>query len=108
MALLVTTIKMLPTFCDLDLWAGDSVTFDVTVTDEGAPADLSVGTLAAELEDGTQFDIDIAGNVVTLSMAEGTTKARPDPFQWDLEWAGGPHGTVTLVAGRMRVREDVT
>ncbi len=106
--MLVDTITQLPVFTDLDVWAGDTVAFDVTVTLDGQPADLTQGTLAASLDDGTQFTITTTANVATLSMSEGTTKARPDAYDWDLEWEGSPRGTITLVAGRMRVREDVT
>jgi hypothetical protein len=108
MAYLVTTLKRLPVFADLEVWAGDSIAVTLRVTVGGSPADLTQGELTGGLDDGSEFTIDTshgADGTAVLSLPEG---AKPSATRWDVQWTGGPFGRLTVAAGAVRVREDVT
>lgn len=112
-----TTIDARPKPVDLQLYAGDDVTLEVTVTDNAtppAPIDLTGYTALAQLR-GTadaaisvDFDATITTNVISLTLAGADTTAMPAKGVWDCQVTSATGAVTTLCAGKVTVTAEVS
>jgi len=99
----VTTLTQLPQRVDLHLYAGDTFSMVVRISQGGAPLDVSGEAFAASMDDGNAFTIDTAN----AAAGELTLSIVPGPFarRYDLEMTSKGQ---TLLAGRVCADEEVT
>lgn len=104
---------MTPGRRNISIYRGDTYTHRVEVLDAVGPVDLTGSTWLAQIRRNdaqvAEFDINVADNVVTLSLTpEATTALTPlAGLRWDIQRTVG--GAVeTLLAGSVKVATDVS
>ena len=106
---------MSPGSCPITVYRGDTWAMSVAVTDAaGNPIDLTGWQVRAQIRGGDTWLVDIDavvvddGQRISLSLSPEKTADLPGGGVWDLETVE-PGGMVrTLLAGPVRLTEDVT
>jgi hypothetical protein len=124
----MTSISLLPESLDLQLYGGDGVELEMTVTDNlGVPVPLT-GTMAAQIRTSrvnqtimAEFEVDIidpSNGLVSLMLTgsqtsdlHGNPNAPTERFTgvWDVQWTPDTGRTpITVVQGKVESSLDVT
>ena len=111
----VGTISALPENYDLELYAGDYFSMNLTLTNkDGTSTNLTGYSSLAQIRltpNGpllASFDIVITGNVITLALQSEATQNLIGDYVWDCELIN-PAGLIrTIVGGNASVTVDVT
>lgn len=108
-----TTIDTRPQTADLYLYAGDTTTLEIAVTDDtGAPLDLTTYTAEAQIRatadaaTAVDFTTAVAGNTITLTLDAAT--ALPARGVWDVQITAATGEVTTLAGGKVTVTPEVT
>jgi hypothetical protein len=112
-----------PQILDLILYAGDGISFTITVTDPALePIDLT-GTMIAQIRTeresvdppNAEFEIDLADAelgiaVLKLTGEQTHSLITPEKFTgvWDLQWTPAGEEPMTLCQGSVECRPDVS
>jgi hypothetical protein len=114
--------SFIPESMDVYAYAGDPVTVQLTVSDEGEPLALT-GTVEAQIRKRradpdppvAEFNVavDVAAGVVLLGLTAATTTALGAANggflgEWDCQWFPPAAEPLTLIQGRISCKKDVT
>jgi uncharacterized protein YfaS (alpha-2-macroglobulin family) len=108
---MTTLIDLTPARVDVTVTQGDSLTFQLAVTDtDGQPVNLT-GQVFAQARRTFKDDVAVTftvttnANVATLSLTAAQTRAMLGSWVWDCDYVTS--GTVTIAAGEIRVTPEV-
>ena len=116
-------IDLRPKFLDLELYAGDGVTIQLTVTDNAVAAIDLDGAITAQIR-AARLDVEVlaafsadltgaADGIVLVSLTgEQTADLITDDElftgAWDVQWVKVGSEPITLVQGKVKCHADVT
>jgi nitrogen fixation protein FixH len=110
-----TSIDTRPAATDLYLYAGDTATLSIDVTDDaGAPLDLTTYTAEAQIRatadasTAVDFTTAVASSTITLTLDAATAAALPPRGVWDVQITAATGEVTTLAGGKVTVTPEVT
>ena len=112
----VTTVTELPMPVNLDLYAGDDFSRQLTLTDpDGSATDLSQASAQSQIRlKQTSTDVvlsficAIADNIITLTLLGADTQNLKGKYVWDCQVVSPGNAVLTLTAGTVIFTQDVT
>lgn len=106
------------TTADLFVYQGDTPGWTVNVTDEGGtPVDISGYTAKAQIrraaadadpEVAAEMSAVVQSPFVHLALTASQTAAMTGRYVWDLQLSGAGGEVITIMAGKVTVRAEVT
>jgi hypothetical protein len=102
------TVEAEPAVINLRFVGGDDYPLDLTLAEDGLPADLSAHTASAQVTTSTRAhlaDFEVRGidaNVIHLFLPAALTATLPASCAWRCHLAG-PEGTITIATGTVSV-----
>jgi hypothetical protein len=108
-------ITQLPACVNMELYAGDSFTLRIDVTDgAGDPADLSGAVIRAQIRTtpestniAGQFTPTIQGSAILLDLTSEVSTRLPARTVWDVDMTRGDR-VITLAAGTITLTPEVS